>query len=270
MRAGLAPGAGSNAASSRLSACRQPRRRLAGQQMRSRVDPLQFAAEAEQVQVGLENLRPSSTSTRCARAARACTSFCVPAAAAAASDRSGIDHRRQLHRDRAGAAASLTGQVVAQRTECRAPVDAVVTPEAVVFAVDHRVDQRRAKPRRAEPTRSGARRSRSARDRSARRVDRADTPPTTASARAPCRSRARRRLAARRSPRRPTQSRRCRRCAATTSHGVGSTTTGWFGRSPNISGAYIASTRVGGSWKVPGLFRRTVYSVLKRPFGTNR
>ena len=36
----------------------------------------------------------------------------------------------------------VTGQVVAQRTECRAPVDAVVTPESVVFAVDHRVDQR--------------------------------------------------------------------------------------------------------------------------------
>ncbi len=43
-----------------------------------------------------------------------------------------------------------------------------------------------------------------------------------------------------------------------------------FGASPNISGAYIASTRVGGSRKLPGLLSRTVYSTTKRPFGTRR
>ena len=31
-----------------------------------------------------------------------------------------------------------------------------------------------------------------------------------------------------------------------------------FGASPKISGAYIASTRVAGNWKVPALFRRIV------------
>jgi len=41
-----------------------------------------------------------------------------------------------------------------------------------------------------------------------------------------------------------------------------------LGSSPNISGAYIASTRVGGRAKSPTLFRRTVYSTLKVPLGT--
>jgi hypothetical protein len=41
-----------------------------------------------------------------------------------------------------------------------------------------------------------------------------------------------------------------------------------LGTSPNISGAYIASTRVAGRLNAPGLLRRTVYSVTKRPFGT--
>lgn len=40
-----------------------------------------------------------------------------------------------------------------------------------------------------------------------------------------------------------------------------------FGTSPNISGAYIASTRLGGSAKSPTLFRRTVYSIFTTPLG---
>ena len=46
-----------------------------------------------------------------------------------------------------------------------------------------------------------------------------------------------------------------------------STFTRPFGISPNISGAYIASTRLGGSAKSPTLFRRTVYSILTTPLG---
>ena len=49
--------------------------------------------------------------------------------------------------------------------------------------------------------------------------------------------------------------------------GHGFTTTGALGASPNISGAYMASIRVCGRPKVPGLLRRTVYSTWKRPFG---
>lgn len=48
----------------------------------------------------------------------------------------------------------------------------------------------------------------------------------------------------------------------------GSTSRGSFGRSPNISGAYIASTRVGGRWRRPVWLRRIVYSTEKAPFGT--
>ena len=40
-----------------------------------------------------------------------------------------------------------------------------------------------------------------------------------------------------------------------------------LGSSPNISGAYMASTRLGGSAKSPALFRRTVYSILTVPLG---
>ena len=41
-----------------------------------------------------------------------------------------------------------------------------------------------------------------------------------------------------------------------------------LGFSPNISGEYIASTRVGGSPNVPALLNRTVYSMVNDPFGT--
>lgn len=41
-----------------------------------------------------------------------------------------------------------------------------------------------------------------------------------------------------------------------------------FGASPYSSGAYIASTRVGGRLKAPSLFRRRVYSVRWRPRGS--
>ena len=47
-----------------------------------------------------------------------------------------------------------------------------------------------------------------------------------------------------------------------------STFTRALGVSPNISGAYIASTRLGGSENSPALFRRTVYSILMTPLGT--
>ena len=40
-----------------------------------------------------------------------------------------------------------------------------------------------------------------------------------------------------------------------------------LGTSPNISGAYSASTRVGGSAKSPALFSRTVYSTRVLPLG---
>jgi hypothetical protein len=50
-------------------------------------------------------------------------------------------------------------------------------------------------------------------------------------------------------------------------HFAASTFTRAFGASPNISGAYIASTRVGGRAKSPTLFRRTVYCIFTTPLG---
>jgi hypothetical protein len=50
-------------------------------------------------------------------------------------------------------------------------------------------------------------------------------------------------------------------------HRPASTFTRAFGASPNISGAYMASTRLGGRAKSPTLFRRKVYSILTVPLG---
>ena len=50
-------------------------------------------------------------------------------------------------------------------------------------------------------------------------------------------------------------------------HFAASTFTRGFGHSPNISGAYIASTREGGSAMSPTLFSRTVYSIFTTPLG---
>ncbi len=49
--------------------------------------------------------------------------------------------------------------------------------------------------------------------------------------------------------------------------GVARTRTRPWGAAPNISGAYSASTRLGGSAKSPALFRRTVYSTVTVPWG---
>lgn len=48
----------------------------------------------------------------------------------------------------------------------------------------------------------------------------------------------------------------------------GSTTTGAIGVSANVSGAYIASTREGGSWNVPSWFTTITYSTRNGPWGT--
>jgi hypothetical protein len=48
-----------------------------------------------------------------------------------------------------------------------------------------------------------------------------------------------------------------------------STLTLALGVSPNISGAYIASTRLGGSENSPTLLSRIVYSILVTPLGRN-
>ena len=47
----------------------------------------------------------------------------------------------------------------------------------------------------------------------------------------------------------------------------GPTSIAAFGASPKLSGAYIASTRVGGSANFPGLLRRTLYSTTCLPRG---
>src|SRR6185369_11153591 len=66
-----------------------------------------------------------------------------------------------------------------------------------------------------------------------------------------------------RTPLRPLRSQRL--CGKRIHQGKTSTTA--FGSSPNVSGAYIASARLGGIAKRPGLFSRTVYSTTCLPRG---
>jgi len=66
------------------------------------------------------------------------------------------------------------------------------------------------------------------------------------------------------------EGRECMRDAGSSERGPphhGATSMPGFGDSPKLSGAYIASTREGGSAKRPGLFRRTVYSTTCLPRG---
>ena len=63
---------------------------------------------------------------------------------------------------------------------------------------------------------------------------------------------------------------KCKHCQSddrNDAHHRASTFTRALGASPIISGAYIASTRLGGKENSPTLFRRTVYSILTTPLG---
>jgi hypothetical protein len=53
-----------------------------------------------------------------------------------------VEHRRELHRDRARAAAPAAREVVPGGAEERSPVDAAVLVEAAVLGRDHRRNER--------------------------------------------------------------------------------------------------------------------------------
>ena len=149
-------GDGSSAASTRLSGSVEPGRRLAGQHLRCRTDALQLAAEAQQIEIGLEDLllRPARSSARACASARSLRRHAPRAPRARAA---GIEQRGELHGDRAGAAPAPRTQRSAHARRARAPVDAADAA-------------RSGGPRRRRPLRRAPARSRRAAVQSKRRT----------------------------------------------------------------------------------------------------
>ncbi len=239
-------------------------RRLAEQRARGGVDARDLAAVAREIEIGLEDLRLRPAMFERARGLHLAP-LLRPAPARARAQRR-IELGRELHRDRARAA-RMAAQAVGERGGDGEPVDAAMAQEAPIFVSDDGLAQARRyrgqrRPLAAPPARIGtplvqqpavaieqprfARRMRGLHVREARQRDRRRT----------------------RSARDQRDAEHERRPRAQRAASHGRTLSGAFGSSPYISGAYSASTRVGGSCSSPALLRRTLYSSVKPPFGT--
>ena len=141
-------GCGSNAASTQASGSVSPDGALPA----SRCAAAPIPAARRGSRAGSDRLRESaawSSAIRARAPARICTRFCDQPRPSAARVRPRSQQRRQLHRDRAGAATSPRSAAVAHRTErrcasrCRDAVESPSSPRTTAPT------QRRAKPRRA-------------------------------------------------------------------------------------------------------------------------
>ena len=223
-------------------------------------DPDQLAAEGGEIEVGLEDaaLGPGLLEL-------ACGPDLIPLLRDGAPLTRGLElrfqHRRHLHRERARAARCAAHDGVHRGIAQGPPIHAGVLEEPLVLGAQHRFDECRGHARERYPRKPSHPLVHAQlvdhlavpieQDRLARQVgalhvlERGDR---------------------RRGRRRHDQERRRDRGAP--AHGA--TVSVALGCSANISGAYKASTRVGGSENVPGLLRRSVYSTVHLPFGTSR
>jgi hypothetical protein len=119
---------------------RQPGRCLAGQPRGRGADALEFALVAQQVEVGLEDLRfgPMPFERLCCAYLRQLVEPGVDPDPSAAL----LQQRRQLHRDGAGATVLMAQQLIAHRSEYAVPFDAAVLPEVTILAIDNSGHQR--------------------------------------------------------------------------------------------------------------------------------
>ena len=238
----------------------QPMGSLAEQRLAQRVDTDQLAAKRHQVQIGLEDLVLAPAALE--RARRQHLVDLLPhAAPAGTSLQLFIEQTGQLHRDGRCAAGAGVPQIGPRRAGHGTPVHAAVFVETLVFAEHQRRAQRRRHIGQGDP-----------RPPAHREVGPlpmqhgAVTVQHQGFGWPVCGThvgipRFGRRL-------RGTQrQRKCQKRGTLWSHFGASTVTGAFGDSPNISGAYIASTRDGGRAKLPALFSRIVYCIRTTPLG---
>ncbi len=102
---------------------------------------LQLAAPRDEVEIGLEDFLLAPARFERERGARLAP-LLRKAPAAGPRAQALVEHGRELHRDRARAAAPAAGEVVPGGAEERSPVDAAVLAEAAVLGRDHRRNER--------------------------------------------------------------------------------------------------------------------------------
>ena len=244
----------------------EPARALAEQRARRGIHALDLAAKRREVEPRFEYLRFAPDALERRRLSH--LPPLVDDIALSAGFEFGVQIRCELHGQRA-AAAPLAGSGLLERRGHREPVDAAMIKETPVFGRQHCRGQRRRYLVHIHPIAAAPRPVEThARQRLAVAVEqpRIRRPPPGAHRREVS-DRVRRDQQRNGERRRAGAEHAEQRNDAGALHGF--TATDAFGVAPNISGAYIASTRVAGRSNRPGLFSRTVYSSLKRPLGTN-
>ncbi len=251
-------------------------RRRVEQPARRRVHTDELAAERHEVQVGLEDLGLGPAALERERQ-RDLPRLQRERARAACRTQPRVELRRELHRECARAA-PLAARPGEQSAAERPHIDPAVRMEAAILDREHGFGQRRRdfrERRPGEPPLIGAH---------APLVQQAPAPIEQArlagrvlrahdcEARGAGRERAQHERRGEREPHEPGQratpvrTQQLAQARLRSAHGT--TRSASCGSSPKLSGAYIASTRVGGIANTPSWLRRSVYSTSTRPFGT--
>ena len=217
-----------------------------------------FAAIAREIEIGFENLVLGPRAVERHRGAD--LARLVPCAARAGPREIRREEAGELHAERGSAARAAMSEAVTDARRDREPVDAVVDAEAAVLGGDDAIDERPGNLVDRHPCEAAAR------EIDADAVEQAAVAVVKPAFRwlprrahafvarhggRPCRDPAKREK----------QEWGEEKRLAPALHGI-ATVTGRLGRVAWISGEYIASTRVGGSWKVPEPLRRTAYSTV--------
>jgi hypothetical protein len=260
----------------------QPAGVLAEQLLRGRGHAHQFAAQRHVVEVGLEDLRLAPLRLQRPRPHHL-RHLAADAAAAGRARQLAVQQAGQLHGQRGRAACLLVPGIAPGAGGQRLPVHAAVVPEAAVFAQHQRVAQRgrhvgQGQPRAAAHLGVDAqhlqRHAVAAEQRDVGRCVRlshsGEAGDAAVGGRRCLRLRLRRALrprGQRAAGQRACRAQRDQAAARPAPLPHGCTSQAALGSSPNDSGAYMASTRVGGRPKRPLVLRRSVYSTTCLPRG---
>ena len=237
---------------------------LAEETVRGGADAFELAAEAREIQVGLEDLvlRPRALE----RPREPHLPPLLTERARARRTQSGVEQRGDLHGDRARAAPPPPGEALDRGGGGGPQIDAAVLGETSILRRHHRGAQRGRYLAERNPRQTAAHWIDAPRgEQLAVSIEEACVGRLEGGAHGVerrCRGSGE---AEGEHADRPGEHDAPSEPAAAACH---LTSSGELGSSPNVSGEYRASTRVGGSWKVPGWLSRMTYSTTKRPFGT--